>query len=65
MSEQKKTPQTEKVKGEQDTHAKTDKENRSVDDTEMEEVSGGTRSYPDNYVPGPGDLQIGNVKNQT
>ncbi len=48
MSEQTKTPQTEKVKGERDTHAEADKENRSVDDTEMEEVSGGT-AKPSDY----------------
>lgn len=42
MSEKTKTPQMEKVKDERDTHAETDKENRSVDDTEMEKVSGGT-----------------------
>ncbi len=49
MGEQTKSPQTEKVKGEQDTHADTDKENRSVDDAEMEKVSGGTSSDPDKY----------------
>ncbi len=46
MSEQTKTPQTEKVKDEQDTHTETDKENRSVDDTEMEKVSGGANKLP-------------------
>ncbi len=50
MSEQTKTPQVEKAKGKQDTHTETDKENRSVDDTEIEKVSGGTTSdYEDQY----------------
>ena len=53
MGEQTKSPQTEKVKGEQDTHAETDKENRSVDDTEMEKVSGGCRGDHDRYPRHP------------
>ncbi len=50
MSEQTKIPQMEKMKGERDTHAETNKENRSIDDTEMEEISGGANPK-DDYDP--------------